>query len=145
VFPWSHRVFLRFPRPPTLLLGNEETRKPLTLLLAQTERQTHDTRTLRFRVLNERGLRAKPGQFLTFHWIVDGHEYRGRTAFPPRRSTTTMSISRPSAWKMAVSPFFSMMIRRNRASPSRQAGPMADFTLMRPSTKASFSLRLAGL
>jgi ferredoxin-NADP reductase len=60
------------PAAPTPLLGNEDARKPLTLLLAQTERQTHDTRTLRFQVLNERGLHAKPGQFLTFEWIVDG-------------------------------------------------------------------------
>ena len=57
---------------PTPLLGNEDVRQPLTLLLAQTEQQTHDTRTLRFQVLNERGLCAKPGQLLTFQWIVDG-------------------------------------------------------------------------
>lgn len=62
------------PAPPTPLLSHEDARKPLTLLLAQTEQQTHDTRTLRFQVLHEGGLRARPGQFLTFHWIVNGEQ-----------------------------------------------------------------------
>jgi ferredoxin-NADP reductase len=44
----------------------------MTLLLAQTEQQTHDTKTLRFQVLNEKRFCAKPGQFLTFQWTVDG-------------------------------------------------------------------------
>jgi ferredoxin-NADP reductase len=41
------------------------------LLLSQTEQQTHDTKTLHFQVLDERLLRVKPGQFLTFHWTID--------------------------------------------------------------------------
>jgi ferredoxin-NADP reductase len=44
----------------------------MNLLLANIERQTHDTVTLRFLLPKERQFRAKPGQFLTFHWIVDG-------------------------------------------------------------------------
>ena len=44
----------------------------MNLLLAQTEQQTHDTKTLRFQVPNERVLCAKPGQFLTFQWTIDG-------------------------------------------------------------------------
>jgi ferredoxin-NADP reductase len=44
----------------------------MRLLLSQTEQQTHDTKTLRFQVLDERRFGAKPGQFLTFQWTVDG-------------------------------------------------------------------------
>ena len=44
----------------------------MNLLLAKIQRETHDTVTLRFLLPKERRLRAKPGQFLTFHWIVDG-------------------------------------------------------------------------
>jgi ferredoxin-NADP reductase len=44
------------------------------LVLSQTEQQTHDTKTLRFHVLDERLLNPKPGQFLTFHWTIDGQQ-----------------------------------------------------------------------
>jgi ferredoxin-NADP reductase/uncharacterized membrane protein len=47
-------------------------RGPMTLLLAHIEKQTHDTKTLRFLVPKERSFRAKPGQFLTFHWFING-------------------------------------------------------------------------
>ena len=60
------------PAPATSLIDHENEMTPMTLLLAQTEQQTHDTRTLRFQVLNEKRLCAKPGQFLTFQWTVDG-------------------------------------------------------------------------
>jgi glycine betaine catabolism B len=54
-------------------LNNHESSKSLVhLLLSQTEQQTRDTKTLRFHVLDERLLKAKPGQFLTFHWTIDG-------------------------------------------------------------------------
>jgi ferredoxin-NADP reductase len=51
---------------------HENGNNPMTLLLVQTEQQTHDTRTLRFQVPSERRFCAKPGQFLTFQWTVDG-------------------------------------------------------------------------
>jgi len=60
------------PAPATPLTDHENGMTPMTLLLAQTEQQTHDTRTLRFQVLNEKRCCAKPGQFLTFQWTVDG-------------------------------------------------------------------------
>ena len=44
----------------------------MTLLLVQTEQQTHDTRTLRFQLPREKRFCAKPGQFLTFQWTIDG-------------------------------------------------------------------------
>jgi ferredoxin-NADP reductase len=40
----------------------------------KTEPQTHDAKSLRFRILDERNLSAKPGQFLTFRWMIDGKQ-----------------------------------------------------------------------
>jgi ferredoxin-NADP reductase len=58
--------------PATASTGRADGNSPIPLLLAQTEQQTHDTRTLRFQVLNERKFCAKPGQFLTFQWTLNG-------------------------------------------------------------------------
>ena len=60
------------PAAATPLTGHENGMTSMTLLLAQTEQQTHDTKTLLFKVLNEKRFCAKPGQFLTFQWTVDG-------------------------------------------------------------------------
>ena len=61
------------PRSPdSLLTGNKNVDSPITLLLTQVEKQTHDTKTLRFKVLKGSRLVARPGQFLTFHWTIDG-------------------------------------------------------------------------
>jgi glycine betaine catabolism B len=54
------------------LNDHESSKSPVRLLLSQTEQQTHDTKTLRFQVVDERLLCVKPGQFLTFHWTIDG-------------------------------------------------------------------------
>ncbi len=51
--------------------GNPAAR-PMTLRLAGIVAQTDDTTTFRFLPPQERPLQAKPGQFLTFHWIIDG-------------------------------------------------------------------------
>ena len=48
------------------------TRTTTSLKLASIERQTGDTVTLRFPLSGSKPLRAKPGQFLTFDWVVDG-------------------------------------------------------------------------
>jgi ferredoxin-NADP reductase len=55
--------------PPT---DHENAKSPMSFVLAQTEQQTHDTKTLRFSVPKERRFCAKPGQFLTFQWTIDG-------------------------------------------------------------------------
>jgi ferredoxin-NADP reductase len=60
------------PPQPTSLTKHENAKNPLHLLLSQTEQQTHDTKTLRFQILGERRLCAKPGQFLSFQWTIDG-------------------------------------------------------------------------
>jgi ferredoxin-NADP reductase len=44
----------------------------MNLVLDRIEQQTHDTKTFRFLVARERRFRARPGQFLTFHWIIAG-------------------------------------------------------------------------
>jgi len=43
----------------------------MTLRLAGIVQETHDTKTLRFLLPRERPLQARPGQFLTFQWIID--------------------------------------------------------------------------
>ena len=60
------------PPQSTALTNRESAKNSMNLLLAQTEQQTHDTKTLRFQVPKERRFRAKPGQFLTFQWTIDG-------------------------------------------------------------------------
>jgi ferredoxin-NADP reductase len=60
------------PPPATALTNRESAKDPINLLLAETEQQTHDTKTLRFQVPKEKRFRAKPGQFLTFQWTIDG-------------------------------------------------------------------------
>lgn len=52
--------------------NHENAKSPMHLLLSQTEQQTHDTKTLRFQVLDDRLLCTKPGQFLTFQWTIEG-------------------------------------------------------------------------
>jgi ferredoxin-NADP reductase len=46
----------------------------MNLVLDRIEQQTHDTKTFRFLVPRERRFQARPGQFLTFHWIIDGKQ-----------------------------------------------------------------------
>ena len=48
----------------------------MRLLLSQIEQQTHDAKTLRLQILGERSFCAKPGQFLTFQWTIDGQQVR---------------------------------------------------------------------
>jgi ferredoxin-NADP reductase len=60
------------PARATPVTDHENGNSPMTLLLVQTEQQTHDTKTLRFQLPREKRLCAKPGQFLTFQWTVDG-------------------------------------------------------------------------
>ena len=50
------------------------SRKPLILQLVRTERQTHDSVSLRFRITGAPGLRGRPGQFFTFDWLLDGQK-----------------------------------------------------------------------
>ena len=51
-----------------------QNRKVITLTLSRVERQTHDSKTLRFVVPRSERFSAQPGQFLTFQWTIDGKE-----------------------------------------------------------------------
>src|SRR5579872_6947176 len=64
------------PKRLTPLTNRENAKNPIRLLLSQIDQQTHDTKTLRFQILDERQFRAKPGQFLTFQWTIDGQRVR---------------------------------------------------------------------
>jgi ferredoxin-NADP reductase len=44
------------------------------LRLVRIERQTHNCVSLRFRVAEPDAFRARPGQFLTFDWLIDGEK-----------------------------------------------------------------------
>jgi ferredoxin-NADP reductase len=57
---------------PSAFAGDVSENRPFRLRLILTEQQTRDTRTLRFRILNGKRLCAKPGQFLTFQWTING-------------------------------------------------------------------------
>jgi ferredoxin-NADP reductase len=50
-----------------------ETKKSLILLLSRMQEQTHDSKTLRFLLPQGNGFHPRPGQFLTFNWVVDGN------------------------------------------------------------------------
>jgi ferredoxin-NADP reductase len=58
--------------PLTRRTNHENAKSPTRLLLSQTQKQTHDTKTLRFQILDDGRFCAKPGQFLTFQWMIDG-------------------------------------------------------------------------
>ena len=61
--------------PPVQIAGTAlqpASRKSLLLLLSRMQQQTHDSKTLRFLVPPENGFYPRPGQFLTFNWMVDG-------------------------------------------------------------------------
>jgi glycine betaine catabolism B len=63
------------PRLTTLIpktTSAQDATTPMTLLLTRIVEETHDTKTLRFLVPRERRFKARPGQFLTFHWIIRG-------------------------------------------------------------------------
>ena len=49
-----------------------EAKKSLLLLLSRTQEQTHDSKTLRFLLPRGNGFHPRPGQFLTFNWVLDG-------------------------------------------------------------------------
>ena len=72
-------------KPPTLKTGSSASAsskpagqqpssgsEPLNLTLVRIEPQTHDAKTLRFLLPAHQAITPRPGQFLTFDWIIDG-------------------------------------------------------------------------
>jgi ferredoxin-NADP reductase len=65
-------VLLRRPRQKTPAVSTEARPIRIRLQLARIDVQTHDARTLRFLLVDQTPLSARPGQFLTFQWRIDG-------------------------------------------------------------------------
>ena len=53
-------------------LSSKDKGKVLNLTLSRIESQTHDAKTLRFVLAENQEISAKPGQFLTFDWMIEG-------------------------------------------------------------------------
>jgi ferredoxin-NADP reductase len=107
----------------------------MRLLLSQTEQQTHDTKTLRFQIPDERRFGAKPGQFLTFQWTIDGQRVRRSYTVASSPIHENYVEITPKRIEMDVYRFF-LMSGPSQASPWKQADPTDGFTLTRHSTKA---------
>ena len=45
---------------------------PIKLVLSSVKQETHDTISLRFNIQGRKELSARPGQFMTFHWMIKG-------------------------------------------------------------------------
>lgn len=56
---------------PPAVPGHRED-ECFTLRLARVDPQTHDAKTLRFLLPQGRRIAARPGQFMTFDWVIDG-------------------------------------------------------------------------
>jgi ferredoxin-NADP reductase len=52
----------------------EVNRGSILLTLVHVRPQTRDSKTLRFMVPPEQRFSARPGQFLNFHWVIDGKQ-----------------------------------------------------------------------
>ncbi len=61
---------LSLTKPAAQELSNRD--EPLHLTLARIESQTQDAKTLRFLLPRGHRIAARPGQFLTFEWVIDG-------------------------------------------------------------------------
>jgi ferredoxin-NADP reductase len=70
-------------------------RKPIILQLVRKDRQTHDCVSLRFRVAGSDAAAAKPGQFFTFDWLLDGQKL-------PRSYSITSSPTQTGFIEIAV-------------------------------------------
>jgi len=68
----QHLTTVLTPPPASGTLSQPELNKSLLLLLSRIKHQTHDTKTLRFLLPQGNGFDHRPGQFLTFNWIVGG-------------------------------------------------------------------------
>jgi ferredoxin-NADP reductase len=62
----------RQPAQAPAALQQSGAKKSLLLLLSRIQVQTHDTKTLRFLLPLHEKIHVRPGQFMTFHWIING-------------------------------------------------------------------------
>src|SRR4051812_45666446 len=54
----------------------ERVTEPVELVLTSVEMQTPDAKTLRFLLPTARRLATRPGQFMSFDWLIDGQQVR---------------------------------------------------------------------
>ena len=85
---------------------NSPAPKTFLLQLVRMERQTRDCISLRFRVGEGGTLQAKPGQFLTFDWLLDGQKLRRSFSISSSTvQTGLVEITVKKNPKGSVSPF----------------------------------------
>jgi ferredoxin-NADP reductase len=122
------------PARLTPLTNHENATSSMRLLLSQIEQQTHDTKTLRFQILDERRFCVKPGQFLTFQWTIDGQRVRrSYTVSSSPVHENYVEITPKRMENGCVSVFLN-----ERAKPGlavEEAGRTDGFTLTRHSTR----------
>ena len=70
--PKSSLALAKVEQAPATRVAN--ARRSVILQLVRTERRTHDCVSLRFRITDDNAFRARPGQFLTFDWLLDGQK-----------------------------------------------------------------------
>jgi ferredoxin-NADP reductase len=63
-----------FSRDGLTKVAATQNRPVITLRLSRVERHTHDSKSLRFVMPQSERFSARPGQFLTFQWTIDGKE-----------------------------------------------------------------------
>jgi hypothetical protein len=85
-------LILRRPKailPPSPAAAAPQ-RRSIILQLARTEPQTPDAKTLRFLLPDDEQLQSRPGQFLTFRWLINGRRCRApiRSVRLHRRAAT---------------------------------------------------------
>lgn len=109
-------------------------------MLTQTEQQTHDTRTLRFRALNGKPPCAKPGQSLTFQWTVNGQRApRSYAISSSPIHQDYVEIRAKNEENGHVSFFLNEVAKPGLEVEA--SGPYGGFTLMSLAIRASFSLQ----
>jgi 3-phenylpropionate/trans-cinnamate dioxygenase ferredoxin reductase subunit len=103
-----------------------KTSTSYTLLLSEIEVQTHDTKTLRFIVPQGRKLAARPGQFMSFHWMIDGEPVtRCYTISSSPLQTKFLEITPKKADKGHVSVYLNELAECGLAVEA--SGPFGEF------------------
>jgi hypothetical protein len=100
-----------FSRDGLTKVGAAQNRPVITLRLARVERQTHDSKSLRFVVPQSERFSARPGQFLTFQWTIDGKEVFRSYSICSLPHKQAMSRSSQNERRMVASPYSSMIGR----------------------------------
>jgi ferredoxin-NADP reductase len=100
----------------------------MTLRLVRIVQETHNTKTLRFLLPRARPLQARPGQFLTFQWVIDGQRVpRSYTISSSPVRTDHVEITPKRVENGRVSPF--LLDRAKIGLTVEATGPYGRFYL----------------